>query len=81
MSQSNKKYYRYFGPNERKEHDDAIQEFLNNGGKVTKLKPAEGTTDYAFKKMNRNGINKNDGKTGGVALFDRVERSTLEEEE
>lgn len=80
MSKDDKKYYRHFGPKERREQDDAVAAFLANGGKITKLKAAEGTSDYAFKKMEKEGIEDDKGKTGGVALFGRVERSTVSEE-
>lgn len=81
MSEKQEKYYRFFGPKERKEQDDAVAAFLAEGGKVTKLKENKGTSDYAFRRMEKDGIDDNAGRTGGVALFGRVERNTVEEKE
>jgi hypothetical protein len=81
MSKNQVRYDNFFGPKERKEQEDAVAAFLADGGKVTKLKENKGTSDYAFRKMERDGIDDTAGKTGGVALFGRVERNTVSTDE
>lgn len=71
-------FARRYRPVNRDANDEAIANFLANGGKVTRLREAEGTTDYTFeKKSERGGFDDDAGKTGGVALFGRVERMTV----
>ena len=77
MSKRNKRFYDNFTPQDRKDQDDAVAAFIAEGGAVTQLKEGKGTSNYAFKKMEDNGIDDNAGRTGGVALFGRVERNTV----
>jgi hypothetical protein len=82
MGKKEDMFARHYQPVNRKQLDDEVAKFLENGGKVTKLRPAEGTTDYSFRKKEENGgFDDHNGKTGGVALFGRVERMTVPDEE